>query len=192
MWIAGDFGLLEEIDRETGLYFEPIPPVGDYDYIIHDKRVQSHNETIKKYIKDNGIPKNSFKPWEKQLFNLRAFYEAQSQINQAIHLDLGGAEVVSPEGKYGLKLEMRTMKTQPATNQICLTSINSNKEEASMIVNQPQINLVWGPPGSWFMVFERRRLQNGATKDYVAYDLRNQRVIRYESFSLKPLASEQK
>ena len=66
--------LFENLDRETGL------PYDGFGCVVDDKilgRTDGHNDRIMESIKANGLPKGSFKRWEKELFGLEDYVESR-------------------------------------------------------------------------------------------------------------------
>ncbi len=95
---------LESIDRETGLYFSSFGCVID-DEIIG--QIEGHNAKIMEYIRVHGPPKNSLKPWEKQLFALKDYFEKRCLTEKPVRLTIGGPAVSSPGGEYVVRLVNR-------------------------------------------------------------------------------------
>ena len=65
---------IEFLDRETGLPFEPVAGCV-VNETIHG-RAAGHNDRIREFIAERGLPRNSFKRWEKDLFDLKGYYDA--------------------------------------------------------------------------------------------------------------------
>ncbi len=64
----------ERLDRGTGL---PCYLLG---CMMSDEilgRIGGHNDRIREYLKQQGYPKCSYKPWEKELFGLKAYTESR-------------------------------------------------------------------------------------------------------------------
>ena len=97
-WGLGD--LFENLDRETGLPYYGFGCKGD------DKlegRVDGHNDRITEHIKANGLPKESFKPWEKELFGLQDYFESRRKHEKPEILAADGTALKSPDGTCTLK-----------------------------------------------------------------------------------------
>ena len=67
----------EFLDRSTGIPFEII---GDCVIDVETKgRADGHNGAIRKYVKERGLPSNSFKRWEEELFDLAGYYKLRAK-----------------------------------------------------------------------------------------------------------------
>ena len=70
-------------------------------------RVEGHNARVVKHVRGHGPPKNSFKPWEKELFALKDYFEDRCRTERPIRLTAGSQAVASPDGEYAIKLVKR-------------------------------------------------------------------------------------
>src|SRR4029079_8397779 len=59
---------------------------------------------IEAYIKEHGLPANSFKRWEKELFDLRGFFESQVKVTSPVSLAARGPAAKSPDGGWEVGL----------------------------------------------------------------------------------------
>jgi hypothetical protein len=184
-WNSGMFISIDMIDRETGLYHSGFGCVVD-DEILG--RVEGHNARIAEYIRDHGLPKNSFKPWEKELFGLKEYFEGRSRTDKPIRMTVDGPPARSPDGQFVVRLVERPFKypgKRPTDDWLtkispCLV-VNDLDDEANRIYfPREDAELYWGPKGSWFAVL-RSRSRRGNGMDYFAIDLRGMRCIREES-----------
>jgi hypothetical protein len=171
----------ESLDRETGLYLALVPGrKSDDDDILG--RLEGHNARIREHIRDHGLPKNSFKPWENELFDLKKYFTDRISIDKPIRLIVGGPEATSPGGKHVVKLVNRLEEGTPYSKPKEATYIQVGKAEVK-VSNQVDrldfVELVWGPVDSWFAVLKYRGL-NSDQMDYIAIDLRSVRRIRTE------------
>ena len=74
------------IDKETGLTIV----LRVFGFQEGDReRSQGHDEHIRQYVAWNGLPRNSFKPWEKELFSLKPWFTERSRSNPPIRLIAG-------------------------------------------------------------------------------------------------------
>jgi hypothetical protein len=170
--------LFSRLDPETGLLFSSFGCVIDDELV---GRVKGHNARIVEYIRDLGPPANSFKRWQKELFGLNEYFERRCRTEKPTPLIVGGKAVVSPDGKYTLrvvKVPGRTLEGKPTESTwfvIGEEDVESNR--APLLISDAE--LLWGPKGSWFAVL-RGTCRMGDQKDYVAVDLRCVRTIRLE------------
>ena len=72
VYIYGLTSLFENLDQETGLLYSGFGC--DVDESIR-QRVKGHNDAIEAWIKAHGNPPNSFKPWEKEIFDPPGFFK---------------------------------------------------------------------------------------------------------------------
>jgi hypothetical protein len=92
--------LFDNLDKETGLPYCGFGCVVDYEIL---GRIDGHNDRITEYIKANGLPRGSFKPWEKELAGLQEYCNSRRKHEQAEILMAGGPTLNSPDGNYTLK-----------------------------------------------------------------------------------------
>ncbi len=172
--------LFESLDRATGLYFSSFGCVID-DEIVG--RVEGHNARIAEYIQGNGPPKNSFKPWEKELFGLKEYFESRCRSDKPIRLIVGGPLVVSPDREFAVKLVKRPDRTfdgLPTESTWIVVGDQDIESKRTGIWKTTDADFFWGPKGSWFAVL-RGRDKPSEKMEYMALDLRDVRTIRRES-----------
>jgi hypothetical protein len=170
---------LESLDRQTGLYFSSFGCVID-DEIVG--RVEGHNARIAEYIRGHGPPKNSFKPWEKELFGLKEYFESRCRLEQPIRLIVDGPSVVSPDREFAVKLVKRPDRTSDGlpTESTWIVVGDQEIESNRTALGMTDAELFWGPKGSWFAVL-RGSSKASENNEYMALDLRGVRRIRRES-----------
>jgi hypothetical protein len=80
-----EFGSL--LDEETGLPLKPITGcVVDGETL---GRVSGHNQRIRQFIAKGGVPKNTFKGWEKELLDLKNYFRRLIKTQEPFHRRLG-------------------------------------------------------------------------------------------------------
>ena len=87
------------IDEETGLL---VDRPGCVSYPGYDQRMKGYNDRIAQYIQRHGLPGNTFKPWEKELFNL-ALLRCPVADTGAGAANRGRAGMVSPDRTNGVR-----------------------------------------------------------------------------------------
>jgi hypothetical protein len=124
---------LEFLDRETGLPQQPIAGCVVDNTIIG--RAAGHNGRIKEFIAERGLPGNSFKRWEKELFDLKGYYGRRKKTERPIHLAFGGPVAKSPDGKYTLRL-VTTPREQPKGEplHVALDRLEAKSPEAKAML----------------------------------------------------------
>jgi hypothetical protein len=174
---------LDRIDRETGLYHS------GFGCVVDDEirgQVEGYNARVREYIRDHGPPKNSFKPWEKELFGLKTYFEDRARTEKPIRLTAGAGAVSSPDGKYKVWLT-----NEPGDNGFgrpirVISLIIDEKDEkptsTHTLISDPE--LLWPPKDAWFAVLKGRSWSDGRL-EYTAIDLREKRQIRSEREPLK-------
>jgi hypothetical protein len=200
---VGDFCCF---DRDTGL---PIHGVG-WSYGMQRggcERVHGHNDRIAQYIRWHGLPKNTLKPWEKELFNLANFFDDRSRSIVPRKLFAGGPAAVSPHGKTSVRLVADVHNDGTPTDWVGVIItvgnvvfndgyILSAKREYDVlwgpemvpdkrvpvraISDKADYDLLWGPKGAPFVVI---RSVFNTREHFKAYDLRTGRLLRDETWN---------
>lgn len=173
------FGDFCHIDRDTGLpiHFVCGCVIGAGDFA----RVQGHNDHIEQYIRWHGLPKNTLKPWEKELFNLKRSFDDQARTKPPKRLFAGGPAVVSPDGTNSVR------PVPSVKDDLCPDdSLTVVIAEGDVVLNEWYVrsdkgdsDLLWGPEDSRFAVI--RSIAEGGAR-YAAYDLRTGRCLRTETW----------
>jgi len=167
------------IDRDTGL---PVcglscctPRTGD------SARVKGHNDHIAQYVRWHGLPKNTLKPWEQELFDLYRYFDDRSRTNVPTRLLVGGPAVVSPDGRNSVRLVDGAKDAGIPYNsrRVVITAGNVVLHQYYAHFKKGDSDLFWGPEGSRFAVI---RSVHEKREHYVAYDLRTGRHLRDESW----------
>ena len=166
-------GDLCNIDQDTGLPLDHPGCMGDVSY---DEWMAGHNDHIAQYIRRHGLPKNTFKPWEKDLFNLARFFDDRSRIDVPKRLVAGGPALVSLNGRNGVRLVPNPMTTEMRT--VVITAGDVVLCDSNIQIGTGDSDLLWGPDGSRFVVI-RSITEEGEL--YAAYDLGTGRHLRDES-----------
>ena len=94
LYMSGLQDGLEHLDRETGLPFTIVAAC-----VVDDQtcgRERGHDARIREHIKVHGLPAGSFKKWEKELFELKEYYNARTQTAKPIPLAPGGPSAFLP------------------------------------------------------------------------------------------------
>lgn len=172
----------EFLDRKTGLPWVRIAAFGDDEI---DGRTVGHNDRIRKYIKEVGLPSNSFKRWEKELFDLKGYFESRSKTEKPHRLILGGSAVNSSDGKYRIRLLRTDVHVHKFTlaNELCvIVSVDGVDHKALITLYKGDMDFFWGPRESGFAVI-RVKKNNGAA--YMALDLKRGKWLRGEPVSVR-------
>ena len=168
----------ESLDRETGLYTSSFGCVVDCEIL---GRVAGHNARIAEYVRDHGPPQNSFKPWERELYGLKDYFETRCRTEKPIRLNVGGSPVISSNGEYAIKLVKhpdRTFEGLPTESTwIVIGEQDVKSRRTSLWMKDAEF--FWGPKHSWFAVL-RGHDRTADKMDYMALDLRHVRSIRLE------------
>lgn len=172
--IGGDaFSLSSEYtDRETGL---PLSAAG---CLIDDEwrgRIAGNNERIADWIKTRGLPANSVKPWERQVFDIAAYFAECERRGAVLRLTPEGSPYVSPDGRLSIAVEHRRPTRAIRFYRIWLTFRPPGKreelgEESVRFRRAGRAELCWGPAGSPLAFL---RFQEDGELRYVALDTRD-------------------
>jgi hypothetical protein len=170
--------LFEHLDKETGLPYYGFGCVGD-DKI--EGRVDGHNDRITEHIKAHGLPKESFKPWEKELFGLQDYFESRRKRGKPEILAADGPALKSPDGTCSLKpvVKQETNEGRVVKTLALEVSGNSQKPREIWLFANADVKteLFWGPKGSGFAVVASHL---SGCRTYMAIDLRRARWLRIE------------
>ena len=94
-----------DFDHETGLPYKRIAGCIVDDAILG--RHAGHNDRIMQSIKSRGLPLNSYKPWERELSDLKGYFAARSQAGATRRLVAYGPGVWTQDGRYAIRLRER-------------------------------------------------------------------------------------
>jgi len=179
IYAHGLLGEPEFLDRKTGLPYKMIAGC-----IVNLKilaRAAGHNDRIKKYIGERGLPSNSFKRWEKELFDLKGYYETRTETERPHRPSPGGAGVKSSDGKY----QIRLVKTQSRDDDGSVSNYASPVVSVDGVDHEPlhslpyggNLDFFWGPNDSGFAVIHCKGKEDSA---FMAVDLKRGRWLRQE------------
>jgi hypothetical protein len=150
------YGLRRDLslfDRQTGLPLLAIAGCMVSEHTL--RRAQRHNDTINRYIARRGLPPNSFKPWEWELYHLKKYYALRMKTETPARLVPGGPAVKSPAGKYGVRVVDRPLERADGTLTPTLSmivTVDNKDQEGVYVASEATIDFLWGPPGSGFVV----------------------------------------
>ena len=159
------------VDRDTGLPVQwfTVPSCG-LAYNGECEWAKGYNDHVAQYVRWHGPPKNSFKPWENELFNLRRFFNDQSRTEAAKRLVAGKPGVVSPDGRYRVQ-PVAGLDERGVPNGSLWLDFSAGNVMLSDCFVRPFIgdsDLHWGPKGSPMVVV---RSISGYGERYSAFDL---------------------
>jgi hypothetical protein len=170
----------DEVDRETGL---PVERYGGCLVMEGEReRAAGHNAHIAQYVRWHGLPKNSLKAWEKELFDLKGYFAARSRTEAPRRLVAGGPAEVSPDSRNALRPVGYLMNDGSTSDglKVVVTTGKATLDDWYVRYEQGESFLLWGPDGSRFAVV---RSTDDKIVTYKAYDLRTGRVLRTEYWS---------
>jgi hypothetical protein len=167
----------EKLDRETGLPYKRIAAC-----VMNDEikgRRAGHDARIREYIQKRGLPSNSFKRWERELFDLRGYYQGRVKTETPCPLTRSGRAVKSPDRKYKIRLVKTKLQIDdyPVVDGVCVVvSVGSVDHEALGVLYDGDIDFFWGPKESGFAVMRVR--EEGETPMFMALDLKRGEWLR--------------
>jgi hypothetical protein len=170
------------LDRETGL---PYWQVGGCVIENGDVgRADGHNARIEEHIAAHGLPANSFKRWEKDLFDLKGYVAARPKAGPAIPLKVDGPAVKSPEGNHSARVARVTeegLDGKPYKHVVLIIDDGrAGNRPIALIGLEDEPRLLWGPEGSGFAVVLYKGFA-GETAE--AIDLKRGWWLRQETLS---------
>jgi hypothetical protein len=178
IYVYGLRDLGEFLDRRTGLPLEPIAGCVVDNTILG--RATGHNERIKKFILETGLPGNSFRKWEKELFDLKGYYEEQIRKQKPFRLTASGPPTKSADGKYTLYLDKTQHEERNGTvlDRLSILIMGTGNDRKRYELFHPgDVDCIWGPEGTAFAVI-RMNTRNAATLE--ALDVERGKLLRLE------------
>ena len=173
--------LCENLDRETGL------PYNGFGCVVDDKilgRTDGHNDRIMESIKANGLPKNSFKPWERELFGLKGYVESRRKHDKPETLTADGPALKSPDASYTIKPIVKQIERDGKVVKTLAIELSGNgrkPEEIWLFARADEkTELFWGPKESGFVVVA---IRDSRYDQFEVLDLRRGRMLRMEMIS---------
>ena len=160
------------IDAETGLPYKSMfgcmVSSGDLE------RMAGHNDAIMQYIRRGGVPRNSLKPWEAELFHLKRCFEDQAAtaIQRLVN---GGTAVTSPDGRYSVRL----VASPSQHAEVEVTEGHAVLGSSIVPFGKKGVDLLWQPNGAPFAVV---RSVADQLESYSAFDLKTGRELRAENW----------
>ncbi len=177
--IGGGFGPVEGLDRGTGLRYQWFG-CGVSGEILG--RIDGHNDRIREFIKENGYPKYSYKPWEKVLFGLKAYTESRRKAVTPATLTVNGPAWKSPGGSCTVRVVVREGKgpNGEVTKLIWLELRAQGRPPEDLYLPaklDATFELFPGPEGSGLGVLVWK---DSRGRYFQAIDLKRGRVVRAE------------
>ncbi len=176
------------LDRETGL------PYSGFGCVIDNEEmgtIEGHNDRIRESIKAHGIPKGSFKPWEKELFGLRAYVESRRKHEKPESLTIDGPARKAPDGSCTVRIGTKQGDTLGGGimkyHRLEIRAEGLQPEGVAVFAPAGDtFELFWGPKGSHFAVLVRT---HSGTELLEAVDLRRGGSLRTEPDSIRAWSS---
>ena len=167
------------VDQNTGLPIYHISGcvIGERDL----ERIEGHNDHIAQYVRWHGLPKNTLRPWEKVLFNLKRFFDDRSLHDAPKRLLAGGPPLISPDCRNSVQLVAGRNDSGNLDDslKVVIAAGNAVLEDWYAHFDRGDSDLLWGPKGSRFAVI---RSVSEKTEHYAAYDLKTGDFLREEAW----------
>ncbi len=147
---------VNHIDWETGLPYESIAGCTVTERI--KARANGHNDRIRRYVEERGLPRNSFKPWSKELSDLNGYYKTRARIEGVHRLSRDGPVVKSSDGKYAVRLVKARWKrldggfVDVSSVVVSVNGVDRKPFVTVGLMKRTHADLLWGPKGSGFAV----------------------------------------
>ncbi len=180
LYVFGAGMTLEHTDRQTGLPMEWIGgcAIGPTPF----GRIAGHNDRIREHITAHGLPANSFKRWDKELFDLKGYFAFRSRSQEPHRLSPGGPALKSPDGGFTVRPVNSPIVKPDGRREDRLGLVvggpAAERPVTDVFFDEGQSELVWGPKGSGFAVIRCRRSDHDR---YMALDLKRGWWLRCES-----------
>jgi len=168
-----------DVDRDTGLLITHRDTCFTNEY--DRERNQGHNDHIAQYIRWHGLPRNTLKPWEKELFHLKQWFDETSQTVAPTRLVAGGQAVVSPDGRNSVRPVLAVNDDGSPDNdslKVVIAAGNVVLDDWYARAHEGESDLLWGPDGSRFVVIRSITTRG---EEFQAFDLRTGRQLRQEN-----------
>src|SRR5262249_2489215 len=133
-----------------------------------------------------GLPPSSFKPWMKELSDLKAFFDERTKTEKPLTVTVGDPAVTAPDGATtvraviervarndGTSLERLAAEVRPGGAPL------SHGPAVLLTAGDKSFELVWGPKGSGFAVLKWPPGAGGPVPSYLALDLRRGAWLRF-------------
>lgn len=167
------------LDRGTGL------PCSLLGCMMSDEilgRVDGHNDRIRESIKEHGYPKYSYKPWEKELFGLKAYTESRRKLVRPETLKVDGPAWKSPDGSCTVRVVVKDAKgpNGEVTKDTWLETRARGRPPQDVYLlaeGNDTFELVPGPDGSGLAVLAWKGYRG---RYFEAIDLKRGRGLRIE------------
>jgi hypothetical protein len=167
------------VDQETGLPVARITgcmvEVGD------EERLKGHNDHIDQYIHWHGLPSNTLKPWEQELFHLKRWFDDQSRNDRPKRLVGGTTAVIAPDGIHGVRpvqdVDLDGSPSEGLKIIVACKGVVVNQRYAR--VSKGESELLWGPKNAPFFVI---RSVTQDCEEYCAFDSRTGRHLNTETY----------
>ena len=178
IYVWGYRSLFEYLDRETGLPYHQFGcDVSDKIFGLSD----GHNARIHESIQQTGPPAHSFRRWDKELFDLKAYCATPTPTNTPHRLTPGGPPLTSPDGRCTIRPVQTSFTKDDGTQAIRLgLALNTDGFDlrvATVFPGTGETDLIWAPPGAPFAILRTHR---GDKTTYEALDLDRARRLRME------------
>jgi hypothetical protein len=179
VYLFGSGMMTELTDRRTGLPLQWIGGCAIDAKVVG--RMDGHNDRLEEQIRAHGLPANSFKRWENELFDLKTYCAARPGSEGPHPLFAGGPALKSPDGAVAIR-PVTTRREGPdgrRGDRLGIVVVGKAPERPAVEVafDRGRSEVFWGPDGSGFAVIRCR----GADRDrYMALDLKGVRWLRFE------------
>jgi hypothetical protein len=186
----------EDLDRKTGLPYKTIAGCAIDSHVLG--LAAGHDERINAHINTHGLPPNSFKKYEGDLFDLLGFFDRESKAHQPARLTVGDAILKSPDGRYSIRAVEKPFTKDNGSRgtmlYLAITGDDGAERSLPVFWHESVTELLWGPRGSRFAVV---RCKTAAKPDdyfscfYLAVDLERGKSLREiglknDGFRLRP------
>ena len=165
----------ENLNRWTGLRYSFIAGC-EIDAAI-EARAEGHNDVINAWIKAHGDPPNSFKRWEKEIFDPSGYFKTRLKAEKPTRLIGDGTVVTSLDAKSSIRSTEKTNTWEDGTRHREIKISVNGVEQLSFFDSQGACELFWGPKGSRFAIVRAIEERNA---QYLVLDLERNTMLRMD------------
>ncbi len=181
--IYGDEGATPGFDEETGLP-QVVVPKDDMNPTLAG-RVSGHNDALREYIEQSGLPAASRKKWEGEILHPGRYFNDQMRGESPLRLATDAPRVASPDGRFILLLRETTPDTRPAAAtppQLILFTPMAQQAVPlpTTLSEQRDVSFFWGPSGSDTAVFRLAPPDGAGGPVFSTLDLRTGQWLHTE------------
>jgi hypothetical protein len=165
-----------KIDPETGLLLRSLGCIANSGT---DGYLEGYNHTIQSWIKENGPPAYSWKPWEEIVFNLTSYFDRRSSQESPAILRIEGSGIKGPNSNSIITLKPNNTNKQ--YYRLCISGTSNNCDTVVPFpLENGELKILFGPQGSNLVIVRGVSSRLKARMGTGAFDLKREKWLRSE------------